>query len=266
LYESQDPMENAPMRKYLLLLALAGCAAPSVQNSLVDSGFRSSRPTFTLPDLRLGDISYSRSRLSEREALSWHFTPEGDFRRGIPRLDQEAYDSIKVRIYEIGTVENGRYRGYLIERWDVLDELVPASGAPQARRYHHYFLRSEDALVHLPAMARGAAVQPLWSESGKGREVQAFLRQRWDSGLRTDAKFQVPELRPAVKVEVPGEGSFRAAAYGESLSVTETRLGAPVPLASLPWGRELFRVPGDWIVFVYPDGLAAASRVWWKFV
>jgi len=212
--------------------------------------------SFTMPDLRLGGIRYTRDRFVEREAVAWHFTPDGTFQRGVPREDQEEYDSVKARIYEVGLVEGGRYKGHVLERWDVNSDRVTPNAAPVTNRYHYYFLRTSSTLVHLPKMAKGARVDALWPKGAKGEEVLTFLRQKWDTALTHDQKFAVAELAPEKTFSVPGEGTFVAGAAGESITATESRLGAPVALASLPKGKEVYRVPGDWIVCVYPDGLA----------
>lgn len=209
-----------------------------------------------MPDLKMGDIRYTRDRFLEREAVAWYYLPGGAFNRGVPREDQDDYESVKARIYEVGVMESGKYRGYVLERWDVSADSVSANGSPVGNRFHHYFLRSSTSLVHLPSMAKGARVEPLWGKAGQSKEVLSFLRQKWDTGLTEDKRFKVPELAAEKTFSIPGQGVFAATPAGESITVTETRMGAPVAMASLPKGREVYRVPGDWIVCVYPDGLA----------
>lgn len=240
---------------FVVLFVFSSCVSqPSLKNSLLDAstvGPPASKVEF--PELRLGDFRYSKGRLTEREAISWYYLPDGTFRSGVPREDQDAYESVKARIFEVAVAERGKYKGYALERWDIMAESVPAAGAPTVRQFHQYFLRSNTDLVYLPALAKGA-VGPFWGRADKA--VPSYLQQRWDLTLRVDPRYSVPELRLAKQVTVPGEGAFRVAPAGESLAATEVRLGGATNLASLPAGREVFRVPGDWMVFVYPDGLA----------
>lgn len=253
---------NKTLFVFSAFLFCAGCVgAPSLKNDMLDSrSLVPQAPSFTLPDLRLGGIRYTRDRFIEREAVAWHFDTRRKFHRGVPREDLEEYQSVKARIYEVGVVESGRHSGRVLERWDVIDETVAAEGAPKVFRYHHYFLRNETNLVYLPAMTKGAQAKNLWSKNAQGQEIISFLRQKWEIGVSEDKKFRVPELLAESAFTIPGEGVYEATPTGEAITVTESRLGAPVPLASLPKGRELYRVPGDWVVCMYPDGLAVHLR------
>jgi len=244
-----------PLFALLILSSCAGFGKQPLSSSLLDSSsMQPPQATFDLPEIRLGDVRYGKDRTREKEAFAWHFFPKGEFRRGVPREDVEEYDSIKVKVYEVGSIENGKFRGFNLERWDVMEETVRALGRPQVKNYHNYFLRSDDELIFLPAMTKGAPGSVLWARGEK--DVISFLRDRWHLGLRADKRFLVNELKAERRVQIPGEGAFEAASYGESISATEVRMGRPTVLASLPRGKEVLRVPGDWIVFLYPDGLA----------
>lgn len=236
------------------LVLIASCSSqPSLKSDLLDSS--SLEPvTSGVQEMRLGNIRYGKQRLSEREAFSWYFTADDTFQRGVPRDDQ-AYESIKVKVFEVGEAEKGKYSGFALERWDVTDDSMQG-GKPVTRRYHHYFFRSPNRLVHLPAMTKGAEARPLWQKGKRGQEILSYLGGRWNVSMGEDKAATVPELQWNKRVAVPGEGMFQATSTGESLAEVETRSGLVSPLTSLPKGKEVYRVPGDWIVCVFPDGLA----------
>jgi hypothetical protein len=237
----------------LLLLLLSACvSSPGLKNDLLDS---STLPDFSeAQEIRLGDIRYGKQRLEEREGLARGFLRDGSFQRGAPR--GEGHQAvIRVRIYEVGQAERGKYRGFALERWDVTDE-----SKGKVRRYHHYFFRSPNQLVHLPKMAKGAEAQPLWEKGKRGQEVLNYLNSRWSVSLGEDTAYEVPELALHRHISVPGEGTFRTGLSGESLSEVEARNGAAMALSVLPRGKEVYRVPGNWLVCVFPDGLAIPLR------
>lgn len=233
-----------------LLLSLSACvSSPSLKSSLLDS---STLPSLSeAQELRLGDIRYGKQRLEEREAIAWSFLPEGAFQRGVPRREEGSQLVIRAKIYEVGQAERGKYRGFALERWDVSEERPGA----KTRHFHHYFFRSPNRLVHLPKMAKGEA-QPLWEKGKRGQEVLNYLNSRWSVSLGQDPTYEIPELSWHRHVSVPGEGTFRALPNGESLSEIEAKNGGATALSALPRGREVYRVPGDWLVCVFPDGLA----------
>lgn len=233
-----------------LLLSLSACvSSPGLKSSLLDS---SSVPSLSeAQEVRLGDIRYGKQRLEERETVAWSFLPDGSFQRGGPRGEEESRVVIRAKIYEVGQAERGKYRGFTLERWDV-EESRPGA---KARSYHHYFFRSPNRLVHLPKMAKGPA-HPLWEKGKNGQEVLNYLNSRWSVSLGQDVAYEVPELSWHRHVSVPGEGTFRAQASGMSLSEIEAKNGGAMALTVLPKGREVYRVPGDWLVCVFPDGLA----------
>jgi hypothetical protein len=247
------------MKKLLFTLCLCGCvSAQTPTSSLVDSSQVVPPPPSIVvdsKDLRLGSVKYSKDRYLEREAIAWHFTPDGSFFRGVPREDRDSYDSIKAKIYEVGFVEEGKYRGFALERWDVIDEVVVEDKSPKVFRYHHYFLRKDGELVHLPAMTKGSS-REFWQKGTKGAQVLSFLKDRWNVGISSDKKFAIQELNSLAKVQVPGQGSFQATSAGESAAEMEKKMGTMSVLTTVGKGREVFRVPGDWIVLLYPDGLA----------
>lgn len=233
-----------------LLLSLSACvSSPSLKNDILDS---STLPSLSqAQEVRLGAIRYSKQRLEEREALAWSFLPDGTFQRSAPRGEEESRLVIRAKIYEVGQAERGKYRGFALERWDVSEER-PGS---KPRRFHHYFFRSPNRLVHLPKMAKGEA-RPLWEKGKNGQEVLNYLNSRWSVSMGQDTTYEIPELSWHRHVSVPGEGTFRALPNGESLSEIESKNGGATALSVLPKGREVYRVPGDWLVCVFPDGLA----------
>jgi hypothetical protein len=233
-----------------LFLSLCACvSSPSLKNDLLDS---STVPSLSeAQEVRLGDIRYGKQRLEEREAISWSFQPDGSFQRGAPRGEDSGQIVIRAKVYEVGQAERGKYRGFALERWDVSEERPGA----KPKHFHHYFFRSPNRLVHLPRMAKGEA-RPLWEKGKRGQEVLNYLNSRWSVSLGQDVAYEIPELSWHRHVSVPGEGTFRAAANGESLSEIEAKNGGATALSVLPKGREVYRVPGDWLVCVFPDGLA----------
>ncbi len=251
------------MRKNTLLLSLlltACTSSPSLKSDLLDSTALAP-PASSLKvegkDLKLGKVRYSKDRFSERETIAWHFTSDGHFYRGVPREDREEYDSIKARIFEVGTVEEGKYRGYALERWDVIEERLLANGSLQTKNYHYYFLRLNRDLIHLPLLSKGTTAALTWN---KNREVNAYVQDKWNVALLSDPRFSLPELLPTKRFTVPGQGTFHAQVVGENAAAVESRAGDFRLLAALPQGREIFRVPGDWIVCVYADGLAVPLK------
>jgi hypothetical protein len=253
LYTSGFWVENKRMQKLYFvafLFSLSACvSSPGLKNGLVDS---SSLPSFSeAQELRLGDIRYGKQRLEERESIAWSFLRDGAFQRGVPR-DEESQLAMKVKVYEVGQAERGKYRGFALERWDVSEER--AGG--KTRHYHHYFFRSPNRLVHLPRMTKGADAGPLWEKGKRGQEVLNYLNSRWSVSLGEDTAYEVPELALHRHISVPGEGTFRAVSSGESLSEVEARNGAATVLSVLPKGKEVYRVPGNWLICVLPDGLA----------
>lgn len=248
------------MKKILLLaVVLSGCvSAKTPVSSLIDSSQNTPpAPSVVVDskDIRLGMVKYSKDRFEEREAVAWHFTPDGSFFRGVPREDRDSYDSMKVKIYEVGFVEEGKYKGFALERWDILDEEVREEQSPKVFRYHHYFVRKDGELVHLPTMTKGSS-REFWKKGVKGAAVISFLKDRWSVGISTDKKFRVPELMAETTIQVPGQGTFQATAAGESAAETEKKMGGLSVLTTVGKGREVFRVPGDWMIMTYPDGLA----------
>lgn len=237
-----------------LLLSLSSCVStPSLKNDLLDS---SNLPSFSeAQEIRLGDIRYGKQRLEMREAFAWSFLPDGAFQRSAPRGEEESRLVVRARVYEVGQAERGKYRGFTLERWDVLEERPGA----KPKHFHHYFFRSPNRLVHLPKMAKGE-VRPLWERGRRGQEVLGYLNSRWSVSLNQDPSYDIPELSPQRHVSVPGEGTFRAQPNGESLSEIEARNGGATEVSSLPRGKEIFRVPGDWLVCVFPDGLAVTLQ------
>jgi hypothetical protein len=197
-------------------------------------------------------VRYLPNRLEEREELAWYFTRGGSFQLGSPREDQDVDESVQARIYEVGEIEKGKYRGAVLERWDVEDG--------KHAYHHHYFLRSPSHLVHLERMTKGEEAKPLWQKGARGQEVLNYLWRRWGASLGEDSRYHVKELDWHRRVEVPGEGIFTAAPSGESFSRLAEKSGAPSLVAVLPRGREAYRVPGGWLVCVYPDGLAVPLR------
>jgi hypothetical protein len=247
------------MKKLLLAFLLVGCvSAKTPSSSLVDSSQLVPSPPSVVvesKDLRLGSVKYSKDRFLEREAIAWHFGMDGTFYRGVPREDRDSYDSIKAKIYEVGTIEEGKYRGFALERWDVLEEEVREDVSPKVYRLHHYFLRKDGELVHLPAMAKGGN-REFWKKGPKGAAVLTYLKDRWNVGISSNKKFVIAELNPDTKIQIPGQGIFQATASGESAAETEKKMGALSVLSSVGKGREVHRVPGDWMILLYPDGLA----------
>jgi hypothetical protein len=240
------------MKTALLFFALlVSCSSISYQQGLLDSSGAEGASLIAPPELRLGDVRYLRNRLDEREELAWYFTRGGAFQLGSPRDDQDVAESVEARIYEVGEIERGKYRGAVLERWDVEDG---------KRSYHHYFLRSPNRLVHLERMTKGEEAAPLWQKGARGQEVLNYLWRRWGVSLGEDSKFHVKDLDWHRRVEVPGEGIFTAAQSGKSFSRLAEKSGTPSLVAVLPRGKEAYRVPGGWLVYVYPDGLAVLLK------
>lgn len=237
-----------------LLLSLSACvSSPSLKSDLLDS---STVPTLSeAQELRVGDIRYGKQRLEEREVFAWSFLPDGTFQRSAPRGEEEVPLVVRVTVYEVGQAERGKYRGFALERWDVLEERPGGKN----RRFHHYFFRSPNRLVHLPKMAKGEA-RPLWEKGKSGQEVLNYFNSRWSVSVGQDTAYEIPELSWHRHVSVPGEGTFRAQASGMSLSEIEAKNGGVTAVSVLPKGREVFRVPGDWLICVFPDGLAVPLR------